>query len=435
MNLFFFGLLTGLVHAAHTFTRSPATGTTTLLGFGYALLAAFFVGRAFRDRHLPKLTGYLLTGILIGPAGLGFLTPGALEGLRVVGNMAVALIALAAGCELDVRAMRPLLRSVGAVSAVAVGGTMLLLGGAVFAARRWLPFFSGLTTTQALAVAVMIGVVMAAQSPAVVMALVDETRARGPVTQTTLGVVVIADLAVIVAFAIASLVARASLTGLGGPAGAGATLRLLGWEIFGSLAVGAAIGALLGLYLRKIAGGAPLFLMAVAFAVAEVGRRVELDPLIVALAAGVLVRNVMGQGDALKATIDRSSMSVSIVFFAVAGATIHLDALAVMGLPAAAFVIVRAIGLLVGGRVGANLAGATPAVRRWIGLGLLPQAGLAIALSQLLVQSFPDLGPAMGALTFGVIAINELAAPTLFRLALVRSGETDQRPTEPAAAA
>lgn len=425
MNFFFVALLTGVMHAAHTFTKNPASGTGTLLGFGYALLAAFFVGRAFRDRNLPKLTGYILTGIAVGPAGLGYLTTDAVDSLRVVGNMAVALIALAAGCELDVRAMRPLLRSVAWVSVVAVGGTVVLLSAAVFAGRGWLPFFGGLNLVQSITVSIMLGVVMAAQSPAVVMALIDETRAQGPVTQTTLGVVVIADLAVIVLFAVASLAARTTLSGAG--ADTHAALRLLSWEILGSLGVGAAIGALLGLYLRKVTGGAELFLMTVAFAMAEVGRRVALDPLIIALAAGVLVRNLTGRGDALKTTIERSSMSVSIVFFAVAGATIHLDALAIMGVPAAILVLVRAAGLLVGGRIGAGLAGASPEVKRWVGLGLLPQAGLAIALSQLLVQTFPDLGAGVGALTFGVIAINEVGAPTLFRLALVRSGEAERR--------
>ncbi|MCA9712860.1 MAG: cation:proton antiporter, partial [Myxococcales bacterium] len=191
----------------------------------------------------------------------------------------------------------------------------------------------------------------------------------------------------------------------------------------GSLAVGTGLGGLVALYLRRVGHDAGLVIIVTAFVMAEVGHRVGLDPLLVALAAGVLVRNATTQGEALHHAIDGSALPVYLVFFAVTGATIHLHVLAQVGLPAALLVLVRAGTFLAGSRVACRIAGAEDSVRRWAGFGLLPQAGLALALSTLFARTFPELGPEAAALTLGVVALNELAAPIAYRMALLRSGE------------
>ncbi len=420
-------LLGWLMHATRSFAVGGGSGGT-LLSFGYVLLSAFFVGKLFKRIRLPRLTGYLVTGFVVGPSALGFLSDRMVANLNVVNGVAVALIALTAGCELELREMRAHLRAVGWISLVAVGGTTFVLAGAVFLGRAHLPFMSALGVEQALAIAAVLGVVLVAQSPAVVVALTEEMRADGPVTKTVVGVVVIADLVVIVLFAIVSLLARATLAMGTAP---GSFVGQLAWEIMGSAAAGSAAGILLAVYLRKVRREAPLFILTVAFVIAEVGQRVDLDPLIVALAAGVLIRNATSAGDALKENTAPTFLPVSIVFFAVAGANLHVEPLAVMGLPIAALVLLRGGGLVGGAWLGARLARAEPAVERWAGLGLVPQAGLAIALSMLFSQTFPTFGATAGALTLGVVALNELVAPVLFRLALVRSGEAGRRGKRP----
>jgi Kef-type K+ transport system membrane component KefB len=243
-----------------------------------------------------------------------------------------------------------------------------------------------------------------------------------------LGVVVIADLVVIFLFALTSSLAKAVL---GGGVDMLQTARALAWELLGSLVAGAVIGYLLALYLRKVQGGAGLFLALVAFVIAEIGQRLHFDPLLVALAAGMFVRNATPVGEALHRHIEMPAMPVYILFFAVAGANLHLDVLAVVGAPAVLFVVVRAVGLLLGSQLGAGLAGAPPMVRRFAGLGLLPQAGLALALSMLFAKTFPEFGVEAGALTLGVVAINELVAPALYRYALLRSGEAGKKAGAP----
>jgi Kef-type K+ transport system membrane component KefB len=421
VNLVLLLALGGLMHATRSFAAEgqPAPAGTSL-ALGYVLITAFIAGGLFKELRLPRLTGYIVAGVVVGPSLLGLVSTEMVESLQLVNGMAISLIALTAGNELELRAMRPLFRAIRWITLVGVLGTTLVLSLAVWLASPLLPFLGALPPLEALAVSLVLGVVMVAQSPAVVVALREELRADGPVTRTVLGVVVVADLVVIVLFAIVSTLAKAAL---GPGADPLATAQALGWEIVGSLGIGAVLGFLLALYLRKVGGGAWLFLLAATFAIAEIGQRLHFDPLLLALSAGVLVRNVTRAGDALAKELEVLSLPVYVLFFAVAGATLHLDALAIVGIPAALFVLVRGAGLYYGSRLGARLAGAPPAIQRYAGLGLLPQAGLALALALMFTKTFPEFGAEASALTLGVVALNELLAPAAYRFGLVQAGE------------
>jgi Kef-type K+ transport system membrane component KefB len=424
MTIFIVLVLTGLMRALGSYDAQGQSSAGISLALGYMLLTAYFIGGLFKRIGLPKLTGYIATGIAVGPAVLGLVSESTLASSKIVNGVAVALIALTAGSELEYRAMKPLFRSIREITVYGVLGTSVLLTGAVYLVRGQLPFMHSMTPLEALAVALVLGVVMVAQSPAVVVALRDEMEAAGPVASTVLGVVVIADLVVILLFALSSSLAKAVL---GGGVDMLQTARALAWELLGSLVAGAVIGYLLALYLRKVQGGAALFVLLVAFIIAEVGQRLHFDPLLVALAAGMFVRNASRMGDELHRHIEAPAMPVYILFFAAAGANLHLDVLAVVGGPALLFVLVRGVGLFTGARIGARLAEAPESVRRFAGFGLLPQAGLALALSMLFSKTFPEFGIQASALTLGVVALNELLAPALYRYALVRSGEAGKK--------
>ena len=430
MRFVILAALLGFMMAVASFhvERESTTGAGPALAVGYLLLTAFFLGTIVKQLGLPKLTGYLAAGLAAGESGLDLLPHAALDDLQIFTGVAVALIALTAGTELEFRKMRPLLKSIIWITLLAVvGGALVLSAVVLFALSGALPFMADLGFKEAAAVALVLGVVMSAQSPAVVVALRTEMAADGPICRTVLGVVVIADLVVILLFAGSSTLANTLIGGGGG--GLGDTILHLLWELGGSITVGLGVGALIALFLRRVEEGAPLFVVMVSFVVAEVGARIGLDPLLVALAAGVLIRNATKQGDALHHAIEGSSLPVYLVFFAVAGATIHLDVLATVGLPAIALVLVRGGVFLAGSRVAGRIAGAPEPVRKWAGFGLLPQAGLALALSMLFAKTFPSFGAEAGALTLGIVALNEMIAPVLYRFALVRSGEAGRAPT------
>lgn len=425
-NLLLFLAFAGLMGAVRTFTAAGGSASTAA-AFGYLLLSGFFGGRLFAQLRLPKLTGYLAAGIVAGPYVFNLVPRAALDNLSVFNGVATALIALTAGLELHFKSIRSLLRPVLWISLVGVSLGAVLIAATVFLVRARLPFMEGMNPTQTAVICAILGIVMVAQSPAVVVALRDETNADGPVVRTVLGVVVIGDMLVILLFAGASILTKSVLGAAANPLDA---LLSIAWELLGSLAIGAVVGVLLAAALRFARSSAGLFVLTTCFVVAEIGRRVHLDPLLVALAAGLLVRNATSYGEHLHEGIEQSSLPVYVVFFAITGAGIHLDVLATVGTAALAIVAARAAGLLGGARLGARLGGADPSVKRYAGFGLLPQAGLALALALLFRRTFPEFGAEAGALTLGVVAINEIVAPAIYRFAILRAGEANAGPPE-----
>jgi len=415
--------------AARTFVPdAAATASATTLVAGYLLLTAFLVGGVFKALGLPRLTGYLAAGMITGPEVLALVSADMVANLQILNGVAISLIALSAGAEMDLRAMRPLLRAISWISGVAVLGTTVLLSVVTYLISDLLPFMAPLDPTARAALSTVLGVTLVAGSPAVIVALRDEMDAEGPFVQTTIAVTVIGSLLVILMFGGASSVAKAAT---GGSADVFATIRTLAWDVVGSLGAGALVGLGMSGYFRRFGSSGALVIVALSFVIAEVGNRLSLDPMIISLAAGVFLRNFTRVADDVRDALDSASMPVYVAFFAVTGAGIHIHSLFVVWLPATCLVVTRAIGLLLGTRVGGRLAGAPEVVRRHVGVGLMPQAGLALALALLFQQTFPDAGAGAAALVFGIVGINELLAPVLLRFALLRSGEAGRRHPEP----
>lgn len=412
--------LVGLMAAARSFeVPGRSVGSTTALAVGFLLLCAYLMGWLAKNLSMPKLTGYLLAGMLAGDSVLALIPEAAAGDLKIFTGVAVSLIALTAGTELEMRTMRPLLRTIGLITGIAGIGTVVIIAVAAWLMRGQLPFMAELSPSGCIAMAAVLGVVISANSPAVVVALRTEMNADGPLCRTVLGAVVMGDLLVIVLFA---GVGAAAAPYLGNASDQGALVHLV-WHIGGSLVAGGALAGVLWLYLRYVAQSTALFVVALAFVVAEVGQRIGLDPLLVALSAGILVRNLTSGGDALHEAIEGSSLPVYLVFFGAAGASIHLDVLQIVGVPALLFALVRALSYLATSRLATALAGAEAVVQRYAGVGMLPQAGLALALGLLMVKTFPAVGEGAGTLVLGVVAINEMVMPILYRQALLRSGE------------
>jgi len=419
-----------LVHTAQTLL--PIGGDVhgaagTALAFGLLLLVAFVSGDVLARLRLPKLLGYILAGIVVGPHALGLVSENMILQLNLIERVAICLIALTAGGELNLKRMRPLLPTIMALTWWGAIGTSILLGFGLFLVAPKLAFLRSLEGPTLLAFCGMLGVVLSAQSPAVVMALLSETRSEGPVSRTILGTVVIADLVVIVLFSGVSTVVRSLMTGEGDAAGAALTIA---WELFGSMGSGILVGLLLAYYLRKIGQDASLFVVLLCIIVAEITTRVHLDPLIVMLSAGLVIAN-FGEPDSSSVVYDLqvASLPLYLVFFAVAGTTLHLDLLFEFGAIAAMLVALRAFGFGVGGAIATRQARSPIEIRRWAWMGLLPQAGLALALALVVQRSFGEAGEGASALLLGVIALNELLMPIVLRNALVKSGEAMTRPS------
>jgi Kef-type K+ transport system membrane component KefB len=423
VSLVLLGFLVGLMHAARSYGAEP--GSATLLVFGYLMLASYFAGKLASQSRLPKLTGYLLMGVVSGPYVLGLFGEASSGSLKIVSDGAICIIALTAGSELNIRQIRPVMPTLRAITLYAVIGAMIVLAVTLYLLRPLLPFLAEMPEDQALAVCAVIGVALSAQSPAVVMALLAETRADGPVSRVILGSVVVADLVVITMYAIASTVATSVI---GGGADVLGTALSVTWHLFGSIAFGLVMGMLIGIYLIKVKNGAVLFALMVCVVVAQIGSRVHLDPLIVMLAAGIWLENVSrANAHDLLHQIESARLPLFLVFFALAGSHIDVAALAASILPVAVLALARGTAFWAGSGVACRRTGPPPTVTRYAWFGLVPQSGLALALALLVQQTFPTFGDAAAVIVFGVVGLNELVAPPVLRVMLMRSGEAGKK--------
>jgi Kef-type K+ transport system membrane component KefB len=397
---------------------SPAGSATVALGF--LLVCAFLSGEWSSGAGLPRITGYLVGGLVIGPHVLGLLTPGMLSATRAVEGSAVALIALTAGGELRIDWVKKRLRSLVLITGSELVVVATGVSALVFFGRALFPFMPTDDVLTAGVIAMVFGAVAVATSPMVAIAVVAENRADGPLTRTVLGVTIVKDVAVIALFAASMAVAR-DLLGAGGGAALAATLAR---ELGGSLVVGLAFGAGISLFLRHVRRDLPVFVLIACFAMAEVASALHLEVLLTALAAGFYVENLSGaRGAQLIDAIQRVSLPVYALFFAAAGAKVDLGALATMAPLAVLLSGVRAACVFLGTWAGATAARAEPVVVRYAWYGFISQAGVTLALSAIVARSFPDWGPSLQVLIVAMIALHELIGPIMFQHSLRHAGE------------
>ncbi|MGH7418360.1 MAG: cation:proton antiporter, partial [Candidatus Rokuibacteriota bacterium] len=281
----------------------------------------------------------------------------------------------------------------------------------------------------AVAVALVLGTIAAASSPSVTIALMDELDAGGgggPVARAVLGVSIVKDVLVIVLFTLVLAIAQ-PLTSAGtlDVSVAWTTLR----RALGSLAGGAALGYAVSRFFRILGRDTPLFLVALAFLAAQVARLANLETMLIALAAGLVVRNVSPvEGERLRAELKRGALPVYIVFFALAGAGLRLDTLWAIWPWVLLLVALRALGLRLGTRwAGRGPSPVVPAdLARHGWLGLVSQAGVTLGLAAAARRAFPEWGVSLEAVVVVMVGVHEIVGPICFRRALRLTGEVTE---------
>lgn len=399
-------------------------GAQALLTFGFLILAAYTVGELADAARLPRVVGYLGAGVLFGPSALDVVPADAVARLAPVSGLAIALIAFLAGAELrweEVRArggaISRILASELTLAFAAIAGTLVLL-------RDHVPFLAGAPWVTVAGFAILFAALAVVHSPAVTIALLTETGARGPVARTTLGVVLVSDVVVVLLFSGALAAARALVPPTGAEVG-GASLGAVAWELGGAVLVGGALGAVVALYLRTVQRELVLFAVLVAFLGAELARLAHVEALLALLVAGFVTENVSPRerGEALRHAVERAGAPVFVVFFALAGAGIALGELAAVWPLVIPLVLARAGAMWAGCRLGARWARLAPPADRYVWMGLVSQAGVAIGLAAVVTEVYPVRGASIRTLFLATLAVNQTLGPILFRIALAKSGE------------
>ncbi len=406
--------------------------------FAVLALASKQIGDYFAKYDLPLITGFLVAGILIGPYALGLLSQSDLEKLRFVDEMALAVIALAAGSELYLRELRS---RIGAIVWVTLGQIVITLAIGAWAMWRlsgMVQGFEGLGPGTRLAIALLMGVILLARSPSSTIAVISELRAKGPLTQLALGVTVVKDVMVIALFAIVFELARAWVTDA--PLGLGFLLVLLV-----DLALSAALGyGLLYFFIRALTqhwppwlkgsavlfGGYGVFVIASAIERASstyLGVALVPEPLLAGLLAAFLLVNKTPLRDEFVRLLEALSPAVYIAFFTLTGASLALDVLLAAWPVALALFAVRLVGVFLGSFAGGLVAGDPLRLNAISWMAFITQAGVALGLAKKVADAFPAFGEAFATVVVALVVLNQVVGPPLFKKALRLAGETHTR--------
>lgn len=401
---------------------------STALALGFTLVVALVTGELLRRFRLPRLTGYLLFGLLVGPYLGNVITEPMARQLQTVNGIATTLIALIAGLTLNFERLERRAAGVTKLTLVTIGVAMGSLLAVVWLIWPWLPIAPDASGATKLAMSALLVTIVISFSPTMTAAVIVETGSRGRLSDLVLAMVVIADLIVLVLFSLLMQFARFVL---GESADVNVLVRLL-WEIGGAVAFGSLMGALFALYLRYVAREVTLVLLAMCVVLSQVGMTQQFEPLLAAMAGGIVIANVaVAQGDALKAAIQGAALPVLVVFFVAVGTSLRLDALVAAGFIAAALGAIR-IGLIrLGVAAGVRASGIQRETGAYIWTGLISQAGITLGLGSALAAEFPTWGSRLQMMLVALIAIDELIGPTLFRAGLAYAGEVDETAPRP----
>ncbi len=418
-----------IIAAAYAYLRrsgyvSSAPGP--LFALGFLLVAGTVAGTVAAFFRLPRLTGYLVAGMLVGPHGLHIIDHAAVSALSLINALALALIALEAGAELTVASLGRNLKSLlwQSLTHTFILGTGMAVSFFALAHFGFIDFLAGSSTLTVLAAAAVWGAFATSKSPAATLAILKETRARGPVSEVSLGVVVLFDVIVLVLFAAAVMFAHSVMSPSGGLSLD--TFTALGVELVASVAAGVTFGLCVALYFFAFGKEPLLFLLVTAYGVTAFCTYFHYDTLLVFAVAGFVVTNMSRQGERLVRASEQMGSAVMVVFFATAGAHLDLEVLKSAWVVALALAVGRMVLTWVSSAVAHRAARDAAIVRRFTFTSLISQAGVAIGLATIAAESLEGIGAGVATMAIAVVGINEMIGPIVFKIGLARAGELGQ---------
>jgi Kef-type K+ transport system membrane component KefB len=397
--------------------------------FGLVILGGALGARLFQKFHIPQVVGCVVVGILLGQDVLNLVTPERIEALEPFTMFALGIIGFMIGAELRSEVFKKYGRQFfiilfsqgfGAFLLVAIGTSLM----------AW--FLSGMLYSS-IAMGLVLGAIASATAPASTVNVLWEYKTRGPLTAAILAIVALDD-------ALALLLYRGAATGakalLGTADGSvlGTTLILLG-EIVGTVLLGFLAGVTLYLLLRFVRADDKILEFSIASLLLIVGVSMiaGIDPILPAMVLGITMANLAPrQSEHVFDLVRKFSPPVYISFFVLAGAHIELGRLASSTAAiTAVYISFRVGGKVLGSWFGAKHSGAPSVVRKYLGICLLPQAGVAIGLAILSSRLFSsDFGKTVIMVVMTETFIIELLGPILVKVGVKKAGEVGMNVTE-----
>ncbi|MGI6455178.1 MAG: cation:proton antiporter [bacterium] len=410
-----------LITRMYPFGDLPDSQADTVMTLGFVMLAGYLLGEIAVKLSVPRITGYLLTGMFFGPYGTELLPMTSMLDLTLIDKIALTLIALTAGGELHLDALKRNWKSIAAIALLQMLGTFALTGLTLYLFSDLFGFLKGLPLSSIICASILFGTIAMSQSPAITIATITETKASGTTTEVILGISVLLDIFIIIIYSIVlSLVINVE-TGSGSVGWK--HFITLGEEIVFSIALGVVAGLTITCYLKYIRSNPVLFLLAFCYLVSEGSRSIHLDPVLVCVTAGIWVTNASKRGEELIATIESGSLIIYVIFFCVAGALLDLNAVRQMWLGAIFLVLVRTFALFISTTTAIRSTRMVTPSPSTLWLAFLPQAGVSLGLVTLLARSPIEWSKGLTVLMVACIAFNQLIGPSSTKYALHKAGE------------
>ncbi len=420
-----FGIMGNLSFFLAGKTYTGASAVTIVLGF--IMLGSFFIAKLAERASLPLLTGYVAFGFLAGPAALNIIQAPHIAGFSLINTLAFAYIALTVGGEIEWRFLKEQgvkLVGIGLINvAVVFGGLILIFWPLV---HYGLLGFSFVPEGFALSATLIMAVIAATTSPAATAAIVNETRAKGELTESTLGIVVTKDILVITLFAIVMTLVQERLHGAG-EFSLAAIFTHMFQEVALSILFGALLGAAAALYSSTVGNQMLLFAFGIAVISGVLSSLLGLNELLTCVTTGFVVRNFGREGERFLHATEKGALPIFIIFFSLAGAALDMKALQSMWPVALIYFGSRVVLMYGSTRLATRALNAAPLLQRSLWKGFLSQAGVSLGLALIVKNELPAWGGVLATIIIAEITICEIIGPIMFKRALIAAGEAGKR--------
>ena len=387
-------------------------------------MGAYLFALIINKWSFPKLTGYMILGMILGPIGLNFLNSEILHQLKILESMALSFIALTAGGEFKFKEIKKYSRTLvymlsGQILAVFIG---LIIIVNLFAGM--IPFLSTLDTQVVFGFSIILAGIALSTSPSTTIGIITELNAKGKITEIVLSTTVVKSIFLVITFPLMIALAKLFLV-------EGTTLNFkliydLLINIIGSISTGVVIGLIIIWYLKSVKVERVIFMLGVSIVITAISALLDFEILLISIITGIVVENFSKQGETLIENIEKSSLPLYVIFFCFAGASLHLETLRSAIVLTTLFVIARIILLIVGNYAGGILSGEGILIRNYSWLGFIGQAGIAVGLATIIETSFPgELSNKIRTILLATVVINEFIGPIFFKYLLVKAKETN----------
>ncbi len=410
------------------------SNVNTLLSVSVALLAGLIMTRIFKPLKLPSVTAYLIAGVLIGPycigalgiSGFGFASMEAVESLGMVSDVALGFIAFSIGNEFRLEDLKKTGKQALVIGIVQALVATLLVDVALYAMHVLMPDI--LTAAQA----ITLGAIATATAPAATLMVVRQYKAKGPLTKLLLPIVALDDAVGLVVFAVSFGIAKTMVSG---------SLDLVSIfvnpliEIACSLLLGAVMGWLLT-QLEKLFNSNTNRLnltIGIVFLTASLSMlqfhigpvHLQFSSLLTCMMLGTIFCNICPLSHDLMGAADKWTSPLFALFFVISGAELELSVFtsAAIVLVGVIYILFRSAGKYLGTLFSAKITHCEPQICKYLGITLLPQAGVALGMCTIAANVLGEEGNLIRNITLFAVLIYELVGPLFTRMALTAAGE------------